>query len=277
MRRCDKKMKKTRLAFCVVIILSLFVCSSCYAAWWGTPGYEWALSRGLTSMKTQSTLNKEVTTSDYYNIILRYLKLKNVEPKNKVVQTIHIDDVYNGVINGLIKDVNSYIGPNQVSLEPQEYRVVESLVEHGKKLAADQKDVLTRDDLKNLNLYLDLAKYRAAMLIETDTRVKRDYRSSVLYSLRNTKYSDSLSYGILPIHGGVSRGSFLTLMYNLLSDNTSNSDQIIKSFNEAGVLIGYDNSLWLDENIKYSEMLTFLYRFEAYDFNPVVDDTEEAE
>ena len=62
-------------------------------------------------------------------------------------------------------------------------------------------------------------------------------------------------------------------MHNLLSDTSKPTATIIKSFNDSGVLIGYSDSLWLKKNITYSEMFAFLYRFEAYDFNPVT--TEE--
>ena len=64
----------------------------------------------------------------------------------------------------------------------------------------------------------------------------------------------------------ITRESFLVLMHHLLSNTNASADSITKSFNEAGVLIGYDNSLWLKKNIRYSELFAFLYRFEAYDF-----------
>ena len=75
----------------------------------------------------------------------------------------------------------------------------------------------------------------------------------------------------MPMCGEISRGSFLVLMHNLISDTSKSSSEIVTSFNQAGVLMGYNDALWLDEPIKYSEMLTFLYRFEAYDFNPTAD------
>ena len=142
------------------------------------------------------------------------------------------------------------------------------MIEHAKDLMENQSDVLNRDDLKNINLYLDLAKYRGAMLLKEDTKVERAYKSGMLYKLRNTKYAASLKYGIMPMCGEVTRGEFLVLMHKILSDDsTLSEDTILKSFNEAGVLLGYDNSLYLQQNLKYSEMLTFLYRFEAYDFD----------
>ena len=71
--------------------------------------------------------------------------------------------------------------------------------------------------------------------------------------------------------GEMSRGAFLTLMYNLMSNQTADEDTVAKMFNDSGVLLGYDNSLWLTQNLKYSEMLTFLYRFEAFDFGQSVE------
>lgn len=260
--------KNTSLIMIFVLTFMIFIGSNCYAAWWGTPGYEWALSRGLTSIKTQSQLDRTVTLSDYYNVILKYLKMKNVQPKKNVTaQGLYVDGIYNGTIEGLIKDVNSYIGVNQKSLTPQQYRNLEELIEHAKKTMDEQSNLLYRDDLKDLNLYLDLAKYRGATLLESDTKIKNEYKKGVLYRLRNTKYASSLNYGIMPMCGEPTRGSFLVLMHNLISDTSASKDEIIKSFNEAGVLLGYDNDLWLNESLRYSEMLTFLYRFEAYDFS----------
>ena len=56
--------KNTRLLIIFVLTFMIIIGSNCYAAWWGTPGYEWALSRGLTSIKTQSQLSRDVTLSD---------------------------------------------------------------------------------------------------------------------------------------------------------------------------------------------------------------------
>ena len=60
-------------------MLAAVVCmlsSSCFAAWWGTPGYEWGLSRGLTPVKSQAKLDEKVSHSDLYSTILKYLKMK---------------------------------------------------------------------------------------------------------------------------------------------------------------------------------------------------------
>ena len=132
-------------------------------------------------------------------------------------------------------------------------------------------DYVKTKDIPNINLYMDLARYRAATLLSEDTKIEREYKNSVLYSLRNTKYAASLNYGIMPMCGEMSRGAFLTLMYNLMSNQTADEDTVAKLFNDSGVLLGYDNSLWLTQNLKYSEMLTFLYRFEAFDFGQSVE------
>ena len=262
-------MKKIiRLLICYIIVSTMFMGTSCFAAWWGTPGYEWALSKDLTSIKTQSQLNSDVTLSDYYNVILKYLKMKDVLPSGRVVQNLYVDGIYNGTINGLIKDINSNIGTNVTQLSPQQYRIVSELIEHGKTQIQEYSAYLYRDDLKNLNLYFDLAKYRAAMLLSENSKIEKQYKNNELYNLRNTKYASSLTYGILPMCGSdITRESFLVLMHNLLSNSSSTSDSIIRSFNEAQVLRGYSNSLGLKKNMTYSEMFAFLYRFEIYDFS----------
>ena len=64
LQRCEKMKKNTRLLIIFVLTFMIIIGSNCYAACWGTPGYEWALSRGLTSIKTQSQLSRDVTLSD---------------------------------------------------------------------------------------------------------------------------------------------------------------------------------------------------------------------
>ena len=263
--------KNIRLLICLVIVTLMLMDTNCFAAWWGTPGYEWALSKDLTSMKTQAQLNRDVTLSDYYNIILKYLRMKNVAPSGRVVQNLYVDGIYNGTINGLVKDINSNIGTNITSLSPQQYRVVADLIDHGKKQIVDYSAYLYRDDLKNLNLYFDLAKYRAAKLLSENSKIEKQYKNDVLWSLRNTKYAVSIEYGILPMCGSdITRESFLVLMHHLLSNSSATTSSILKSFNDADVLRGV-NIFYYDpkpkKNMTYSEMFAFLYRFEAYDFS----------
>lgn len=275
---------KTNIKILFISMLTFFVLigSNCFAAgWWGTPGYEWARAKGLASIKTQSQLNRDVTISDYYTVILKYLSMKKVEPKNVTVQNFYVDGLYNGVVEGFVKDVNSNITTSKESLTPQEYRRVEELISHGKETLNQYADLLPRDDIKSLNLYLDLAKYRAASLLTENSKIEKQYKNNTLYTLRNTKYASSLKYGIMPMCGEISRKSFLVLMYNLLSDSTStNENTIINNFYEAGVLKGVEENskaLELEKNLQYSDMLAFLYRFEAYDFSTNGSEISEAE
>lgn len=273
---------KTNIKILFITMLTFFVLvgSNCFAAgWWGTPGYEWARTKGLTSIKTQSQLNKDVTISDYYTVILKYLSMKRVEPKNVTVQNFYVDGLYNGVVEGLVKDVNSHI--SKETLTPQEYRRVDELITRGKSILEQYSDLLPRDDIKNLNLYFDLSRYYAATLLTEKSKVEREYKNNILYSLRKTKYATSLEYGIMPMCGEISRKSFLVLMHNLLSDSTSTSDDtIINNFYEAGVIEGTSENykkLELEKNLQYSDMLTFLHRFENYDFGSNTSATEEEE
>lgn len=264
-------MKKNVFIYITICTLFIFIGTTSYAAWWGTPGYQWALSKKLTPIKTQAQLSRNVTLSDYYDTILKYLRLKSVTAKKGIVQEGRVEGLYNGAIEGIMDNINSYIGPSVEKLTPTQYRNVATLIEHSKTTMSEHSNILTREDLKNINLYMDLARYRAATLLSEDTKIERGYKNSVLYSLRNTKYAASLNYGIMPMCGEMSRGAFLTLMYNLMSNQTADEDTVAKLFNDSGVLLGYDNSLWLTQNLKYSEMLTFLYRFEAFDFGQSVE------
>lgn len=273
-KRCEKMRKHLKNSRFIVTILLLtivlFTSNVSFAAWWGTPGYEWTLAKGITSVKSQAQLNKNVSHTDLYSAILKYLTIKGVEPEGKVAH--HEDDMeyLNNVVAGLFKIINSYT--SKTSLTPDEYRIVESYVDHAKDTFDDYKQYLKRENVKDINLYLNLSKYRAATLIKD-----REYRELVLSRLGNIKNSEIFNYGMIPYAGEVTRREFLLLMYDLLSQQSLSDEEVIASFNEAGVLLGYQSDLMLDKPITYSEMLTFMYRFEIYDFNPVIEETEEIE
>ena len=78
------------------------------AAWWGTPGYEWALSVGLTGYKSKSQLDSTVELDDLYATLLKYLSMKGVRPLGKKIH--HKDDMENmdNVARGIADIVNSY-------------------------------------------------------------------------------------------------------------------------------------------------------------------------
>lgn len=272
-------MKKNMLLYAIMCTFLISIGSVSFAAgWWGLPHYEWALSKNLTSMKTKAQLEQNVTLSDCYDVILKYLKLKKVPYKEEIVQDVTIDGVYNGAIEGMLNEINLYIDSSRKKLTPAQYKNVETLVNHSKNMLSEYSSFLSRDDLKNIKLYMDLAKYRAAMLLSEDTKVEREYKNNVLYSLRNTKYAPSLNYGIMPMCGDVSRGTFFTLMYNLLSEQPANEEAIIEIFYDSGVLNGYEKdrkSLKLEQSIKYSEMFRFLHQLENFDFVQNTTDTEE--
>lgn len=267
------KISKNIVAILLLTIV-LFTSNVSLAAWWATPGYEWALLQGLTSVKSKTQLDKTVTHTDFYSTILKYLTLKGVEPKG--VNVHHADDMtyLNNVVSGLFEIVNTYT--TKESLTPEQYRIVENYIEHATTTFNEYKQYLTREDIKNVDLYLALSKYKAATLIND-----REYKELVLSRLGTIKNSEIFSYGITPYAGEITRREFLVLMYDLLSYGSPISEDsvstVINNFADAGVLLGYQSDLMLDKPITYSEMLTFMYRFEIYDFNPVVEDTEDAE
>ena len=131
---------------------------------------------------------------------------------------------------------------------------------------------MVRNSVKNIDLYLRLSQYKAATIIND-----REYRELALSRLGRVRNAEIFNYGIIPYAGEVTRKEFLLLMFDLLSSQGLTESEIITSFNEAGVLLGYQSDLMLDKQITYSEMLTFLYRFEIYDFNPVIEEVEETE
>ena len=145
-------------------------------------------------------------------------------------------------------------------LTPNEYRVVESYIDHGRDTFSKYSSFI-RNDVRNIDLYLALSKYKAATLIND-----REYREYVLSRLGNVRNAAILEYGIIPYTTNISRREFLLLMHSLLSSQNLSDQEVLNRFNDTGVLIGYQNDLMLDKNLTYTEMLTFLYRFEIYDF-----------
>lgn len=261
-------MKKTscskKIISLLLLVMMLMTNTTVFGVWWATPGYEWALSNKLTTVKSTSQLNKNVSLSDFYTTVIKYLKLKGITPRN---ETIHHQDDMDGIDNiakGIFEIINGY--NNRESITIQQYYIVENYVEHAKKTLEDYmgySQYLTKDSLKNITLYLDLSRYKAATLI--GSRSDREY---ILAKLRNIKNSEIIDYNMLPYAGEITRKEFLVVMYDLISTNEINEDSIIKAFSDAGVLIGLDTGLELDKRITYSEMLTFLYRFEIFDFEP---------
>ncbi|MBQ9279684.1 MAG: hypothetical protein IJ215_01365 [Clostridia bacterium] len=257
--------KRIKAVIVLTILISMFS-TSVFAAWWGTPGYEWARERRITSMASTSALNNKVSHENFYTILINYLHYKEVTPKNGVIQNVSSLNSFNKALGGIVSEIDSYI--SRTSLTPAEYRIVDTYINHIDKTLDDQKSLLTRDNLKDMHLYMDIARYKAATLIDDYS-----YRTYVLARIKPTKYSELIRYNIRPYFGDITRREFLVLMFSLLSNRTLSQEAIITEFNESGVLIGYDGDLWLDKNLTYAEMFTFLRRFETFDFNPVVEDS----
>ncbi|MBO5142592.1 MAG: hypothetical protein J6C46_06285 [Clostridia bacterium] len=259
-----KKFTCKRIVSLMLLIVMLMTSSSVFAIWWGTPGYEWALTNKLTSVKSTSQLNKYVSLTDFYTTIIKYLQLKGIRPRN---ESIYHSDTMEGVDNvakGIFNIINSYNSKESITI--QQYYIVENYVEHAQDTLErylDYSQYLTKDSLKNIDLYLNLSKYRAATLI--GNRSDREY---ILSKLGYVKNSEIINYNMLPYAGNITRKEFLVVMYDLISSNEISEDAIIKAFYDSGVLIGFETGLELDKRITYSEMLTFLYRFEIFDFEP---------
>lgn len=248
-----------------------------FAAWWGTPGYEWARSKGLTSMANNSTLNNKVSHDNFYATLLRYLRYKGVTPKGGVMQDVGEYKSQNKMIEGVIKAINGYVSKEVLTMT--EYRELATYVEHIRNTITDNAEFLKRDDLKQLDLYLSLSKYECATKIDDI-----DYKNLVLVNLAPTKihnvgavkYKELVEYGIKPYMKDISRKDFLVLMFSLLSEQNVSEDEIITQFSESGVILGYNNGLMLEENLTYAEMFTFFRRFETFDFNPIVSEDGES-
>lgn len=251
----------------ILIIVLVNIATISFAAWWGTPGYEWCFSKGITKMMSQKEMNKKVEQEDFYAILLRYLKYKDIEKGRDVIQTVGSTRNMNSALIGMMNDVNDYLVMK--SLTPNQYRQVITYIGHAERLVESQQKLLNRSEIKSFYLYLSLARYKAAMLIDDIS-----YRLQQMSLRGNVKYSEILEYGIEPYYGEVTRREFLILMFSLLSDQKLTEQEILTQFNEAGVLVGYDNDLMLQKELTYSEMFTFLYRFEIFEFNPIEEEEE---
>lgn len=260
-----RKISKSFQRLIILIIVFATLTSTCFAAWWGTPGYEWCFSKGITSVMTQSEMNKTVELENFYAILLRYLKYKDVEKDREVIQTIGDISRTNSALIGMMDDINSYL--IKEFLAPTDYRRVITYIEHAERTVEQQQKLLNKEEIKSFYLYLSLARYKAAMLINDITM-----RQKEMTLQSNVKYSEILEYGIEPYYGDITRREFLILMFSLLSDEKISEEDILKRFNDSGVLVGYENDLMLQKEMTYSEMFTFLYRFEIFEFNPIEDD-----
>ena len=258
-------MKKFSSLIKTILILTVIlenIATVTLAAWWGTPGYEWCFSKGITTIMTQKEMNQSVSSADFYAIVLRYLKYKGVEPGRTPIQTKGDTTQMNSALLGMMQDINEYI--TKTSLTPNQYRQVITYMDHAKGIVEQQQRLLSRDNIKSFNLYMSLARYKAASLIDNSI-----YRIQEMGKYGNVKFTEILDYDINPYYGNITRREFLILMFSLLSDQDITEEEMLKQYNESGVLVGYNNDLMLQKEITYSEIFTFLYRFEAFDFNPV--------
>lgn len=252
--------KVIKTSFILAVILANMLTVT-LAAWWGTPGYEWCFSKGITNIMTQKEMNQSVSQADFYAIVLRYLKYKGIEPGRPIIQSLGDTTGMNSTLLGMMYDIDEYI--TKESLTPDEYRQVITYMTHAEGIVEKQQNLLSRDNIKSFNLYISLAKYKAATLINVST-----LRSQEIPKYSNVKFVEILDYGIKPYYGNITRREFLILMFSLLSDQKVTEEEIIEQYNDSGVLIGYNNDLMLEKEITYSEIFTFLYRFEAFEFNP---------
>lgn len=261
------------------VILATISSTTVFAAWWGTPGYEWAREKKLTTLANNSALNNKVSHANFYSILIKYLQYKNVRPGGTVMQNVGASNSFNKAIDGIVQTVNNYISAE--SLSPQEYKIVATYIEHVDEILETNASILNRDDLKNVYLYLSLAKYKAATLISEPAYknlVLSNASTTALFNVGNTKYKELVDYNIKPYYGDISRREFLVLMFSLLSEQELSEEEILTQFNESGVLIGYeDGGLLLENPLTYAEMFTFLRRFEIFDFNPDPEAGEGAE
>jgi hypothetical protein len=55
-----KKFSKVIKSIFILAIVFANIATVTFAAWWGTAGYEWCFSKGITSIMTQNEMNQPV-------------------------------------------------------------------------------------------------------------------------------------------------------------------------------------------------------------------------
>lgn len=270
-------MKRKTMKFVkLVVTLGIFVTmlsTTAFAAWWGTPGYEWARSKGITTLSNNSSLNNTVSHSNFYSILIKYLKYKGYKTKDGIKQDVGSSHSFNKVLDGMNTVVDNYISRD--SLTPAEYREVATYIDHVGATVDKNATLLARDDLKSFHLYLSLARYKAATLID-----EYSYKSYVLSNMGAVKYKEIIDYNIKPYYAEITRKEFLVLIFSLLSERNLSADEIINEFYESAVLEGFiedGKEFELEKGLSYAEMFTFMRRLETFDFNPEPEETEEAD
>lgn len=258
----------------ILIFLSIFITiisgTVLAAGWWGQPAYEWAIRNNLTSMANNSSLNNAVSLDSLYSIILKYIKMHNIQPKSNVVQNVGSINSFNKALNGIVANIDSYI--SKTSLTADEYRIVDTYIVHVDRTIEEQKSLLTRDNIKNIHLYMDIARYKAATLISDYS-----YRTYVLSRLKPIKYAELVRYNINPYFGSITRGEFFALIFSLRSDSTSmTKDAIINELYDSGIIEGYYEDtkvLELNKDITYIEVFQYLMKLDnLYDFDRTDDE-----
>ena len=192
-----------------------------FAAWWGTPGYEWCFSKGITTIMTQKEMTKKVSQADFYAIVLKYLRYKGVEPGRNVMQTVGDVSSMNSTLLGMMNTIDKYVIKD--SLTALEYRQVMTYMEHAEEIVDKQQNLISRDDIKAFKLYMSLARYKAAKLIDNTV-----YRTQEVAKNSNVKFAEILDYGIKPYYGNITRKEFLILMFSLLSDQKIPEEDILR-------------------------------------------------
>ena len=123
-----------------------------FAAWWGTPGYEWCFSKGITTIMTQKEMTKKVSQADFYAIVLKYLRYKGVEPGRNVMQTVGDVSSMNSTLLGMMNTIDKYVIKD--SLTALEYRQVMTYMEHAEEIVEKQQNLISRDDIKAFKWYM---------------------------------------------------------------------------------------------------------------------------
>lgn len=261
----------------LVVTLGLFITilsSNVFAAWMGIQHYEWAKSVGITTLASNSSLSSTVSHANFYSILIKYLQYRGYKRKDNVKQNVGASNSYNKTLDGMNAVVDSYI--SKTELTPTEYRKVLTYIEHVEDTVDKNAYLLSRDNLKDFHLYLSLAKYKAATLIN-----EYSYKNYVMSNMGKVKYKEIVDYNIKPYYAQITRGEFLVLMFSLLSERELSADEIINEFYESGVLEGYlpreeGKELELNKALSYAEMFTFMHRFDVFDFNAETEtETEE--
>ncbi|MBE5821865.1 MAG: hypothetical protein E7311_04675 [Clostridiales bacterium] len=244
-----KKYFKT-IVLSIVMLFAITICVN--AENWYESGYNWARDIGIIERKSYSQLGKNVDIVEFYDILFKYFEQNNMLIYYKYQKQ---DDYKNDNYALVATDRKLTSLANKEWLTNSEYKTAKNLIDKARELIDRNTKYFTSSEIKSIEYYLDVMNYILYHKIY-------DYDYKITQSVKKPKNGDMfIKYHMIPLYGEITREEFLILMHRYRIDQEeTNTAKIIKSYTDAGILLGYDNNLMLTVKMTYAHLTTFLSR-----------------